>query len=33
MDNFGGCAKTPILEPGQTGVIDRGYQDHERFDE
>jgi hypothetical protein len=21
------------LEPGQTGVIDRGYQDHERFDE
>jgi hypothetical protein len=22
-----------ILEPGQTGVIDRGYQDHTRFDE
>lgn len=22
-----------ILEPGQTGVIDRGYQDHDRFDE
>jgi len=22
-----------ILEPGQTGVLDRGYQDHERFDQ
>ncbi len=22
-----------ILEPGQTGVLDRGYQDHDRFDE
>jgi len=22
-----------ILEPGQTGVVDRGYQDHTRFDE
>jgi len=22
-----------ILEPGQTGVVDRGYQDHNRFDE
>lgn len=22
-----------ILEPGQTGVVDRGYQDHSRFDE
>ncbi len=22
-----------ILEPGQTGVVDRGYQDHARFDE
>jgi len=24
---------TCILEPGQTGVLDRGYQDHDRFDE
>jgi len=24
---------SPILEPGQTGVMDRGYQDHTRFDE
>ena len=24
---------TCILEPGQTGLLDRGYQDHERFDE
>ena len=22
-----------ILEVGQTGVVDRGYQDHSRFDE
>lgn len=22
-----------ILQPGQTGVVDRGYQDHDRFDE
>ena len=23
---------SPLLEPGQTGVMDRGYQDHTRFD-
>jgi len=23
---------SPLLEPGETGVEDRGYQDHERFD-